>query len=81
MVQNFDIFCLEGVVFFNIPLGVLRQGISYSVSFALTIIVSELLTKGFLGPADLFRAQILCVYELSEVVIVGKHKNFISRVL
>ena len=51
--QDFDVFCLEGVFFLSVPLGVLRQGISSSVSFALMIIDSEVVTREFLGPADL----------------------------
>ena len=79
--QDFDVLCLEGVFFLSVPLGVLRQGISSSVSFALTIIDSEVVTREFLGPVDLSGAQILCIYKLSEVVMVGKHKDFMSRVL
>lgn len=30
---------------------------------------------------DLFRAQTFCIYKLSEVVIVGKYKNFILKAL
>ena len=56
MVQDFDVFCLKGVIFFSIPLGILKQGISSSVSFALTIIDSEVVTREFLGPVDLLGA-------------------------
>ena len=79
MVQDFDVLCSEGVFFLNVPPGILRQGISSSVSFALTIIDSDVVTREFLGPADLSGAQTLCVHELSEVVMVGKHKDFMSR--
>ena len=79
--QDFDVLCSEGVFFLSIPLGVSRQGISSSVSFALTIIDLEVVTREFLGPADLFGAQTLCIHELSEVVMVGKHENFMSRAL
>lgn len=30
---------------------------------------------------DLFGAQTFCIYKLSEVVIVGKYKNFILKAL
>ena len=79
--QDFDVLCSEGVFFLNAPLGVSRQGISSSVSFALTIINSEVVPREFLGPADLPGAQTLCIHELLEVVIVGKHENFMSRAL
>ena len=79
--QDFDVFCSEGVFFLSVLLGVSRQGISSSVSFALTIIDSEVVTREFLGPADLPGAQILRIHELSEVVIVGKYEDFMSRAL
>ena len=56
--QDFDVFCLEGVFFFSVPLGILRQGISSSVSFALMIINSKVVTREFLGPAHLFGAKL-----------------------
>ena len=62
--QDFDVFCLEGVFFLSIPLGVLRQSISSSVSFALTIIGLEVVMRGFLDPAELSGAQTLCAHEL-----------------
>ena len=79
--QDFDVLCSEGVFFLSVPLGVSRQGISSSVSFALTIIDSEVVTREFLGPANLFGAQTLRIHESSEVVIVGKHEDFMSRAL
>ena len=79
--QDFDVFCSEGVFFLSVPLGISRQGISSSISFALTIINLKVVTREFLGPADLSGAQTLCVHELSEVVMVGKHKDFMSKAL
>ena len=37
--------------------------------------------KKFLSPADLSGAQILRFYELSEVGMIGKHKDFMLRAL
>ena len=79
--QDFDVLCSEGVFFLSVPLGVSRQGISSSVSFALMIIDSEVVTREFLGPADLPGAQTLRIHKLSKVVMVGKHKDFMSRAL
>ena len=79
--QDFDVFCSEGVFFLSISLRVLRQDISSSVSFALTIIDLEVVTKEFLGLADLFRAQTFYIHELSKVLMVGKYKDFMSRAL
>ena len=79
--QNLDVFCLEGVFFLSTLLRVLRQGIGSSVSLALTIIDLEMITREFLSQADLPGAQTFCVHESSEIVMVGKHKDFMSRAL
>ena len=62
-------------------LGVPIQGISSSVSLALTIFDLKVITEEFLSPADLFEVQTFCVHELSEVVMVGKHEDFMLRAL
>ena len=54
------------------------QGISSSVSLALTIVDLKVETREFLSPMDLSGAQTFCVYELSEIVMIGKHEDFIS---
>ena len=79
--EDFDILCLKVLFLLSTPLRVSIQGISSSVSFSLTIVELEVITREFLGPADLFEAQTLCVYKLSEIVIIGKHKDFILRAL
>ena len=45
------------------------------------IIDLEVVTREFLSLADLSGNQTLCVHELWEVVIVGKHKDFMLRAL
>ena len=75
--HDFDVLCLEGVFFLSVPLGVSKQGMSSSVSFALTIIDSEVVTREFLGPADLPGAQTLRVHELTKVVVVHKDEDLI----
>ena len=79
--QKLDVLCLEGVFLLSTPLRVLKQGIGRSVSLALTIIDLEMVTREFLSPADLPGAQTLCVYESSEIVMVGKYEDFMSRAL
>ena len=79
--QDFDVFGAEGVFFLRTPLRVSRQGIGSSVSLALTIVDSEVVTREFLGPADLSGAQTLRIHELLEVVMVGKHEDFMLRAL
>ena len=36
-----------------------------------------MILKELKGPPDLTRAQTLCIVELIEVIIVGKHQNFV----
>ena len=79
--QNLDVLRLEGVFLLSTPLRVSRQGIDSSVRLALTILDSKVVTREFLSLTDLSRAQTLRVHELSKVVIVGKHKDFMSRAL
>ena len=79
--QNLDVLRSEGLFLFCTPLRVSRQGISSSVSFALTIINLEVVIKEFLGPADLPGAQTLRIHESSKVVMVGKHENFMLKAL
>ena len=78
---NFDVLCSEGFFLFSAPLRIPRQGISSSISFALTIINLEIVTREFLDPADLLGAQTLCVHKLLEVIIIGKLDDFMSKVL
>ena len=79
--QNLDVLCSEGLLLFCTSLKVSRQGISSSVSLTLIIVDSEVVAREFLGPADLSGAQTLRLHEPVEVVVVGKHENFMSRAL
>ena len=79
--QDLDVLCSEGLFFFSTLLGVFKQGIRSSVSLVLMIIDFERVTKEFLSLADLFGAQIFCVYESLEIVIVGKYDHFMSKAL
>ena len=79
IVQNLDVLRSEGVFLFSTPLRVSKQGIGSFVCLALTIIDLEVVTREFLSPTDLPGAQTLRVHELSEVVMVGKHGDFMSR--
>ena len=36
--------------------------------------------KELLGPPDLMRAQTLYIYESTEVIMVGKHQDFVLAV-
>ena len=80
MIQDFDILGLEDFFFLCTLLRVLNQGISIFIYFALTIIHLKVITKKFLGLIDLSRAQTLHIHKSSEVIVVGKHENFMLRV-
>ncbi len=54
-----------------------KQGISYSISFSLTIINLELVSRELLGLADLRRAQTLHIHEMAEVIMVNKDKDLV----
>ncbi len=54
-----------------------RQDISYNISFSLTIINLEVVSKELLGLADLTRAQTLRIYESAEFIMVSKDKDLI----
>ena len=43
------------------------------------IIDPEVVTREFLSPADLSKAQTLCVYEIAEVVIIDEYKYLMLR--
>ena len=77
--QDFDVLVSESLFLLCTLLRVSRQGISSFISFVLTIIDLEMVTREFLGSADLSRAQTLCIHEPAEVVIVNKHENFMLR--
>ena len=79
--QNLDVLRSKGFFLLNPPVRISRQGINSSVSLVLTIVDSEVVTRELLDPADLSGAQTLCVHEPAEVVVVGKHENFMSKAL
>ena len=78
-VQDFDVLRAENFFLFCTLLRVLRQGISSAVSLALMVIDSEVVTREFLGPADLSGAQTLRVHKPAEVDIVGEYKHLILK--
>ena len=60
---------------------VLKQGISSFICLVLTIIDLKVITREFLSPVNLSETQNFHVYELLEVVIVGKYDDFILKAL
>ncbi len=74
--QDLCIIGLENLFFLNTLLGVLRQGISSSISFVLSIIDPKVVPWQLLSLTDLPRAQAFHIYEALEVVMVCKYENF-----
>ena len=66
--------------FIKILLKILGWGICSSIYFILLIINIKIILKEFLGPVNLFGAQILCIFKLLEIIIVYKYKNFILTI-
>lgn len=54
-----------------------KQGISSSICFVLTVINLKMVSRELLDPADLLKAQALSIHEIAKVVIIGKDKDFI----
>ena len=74
-VQDLDVQSVKGLFLFCTLLKVLRQGITSFVSLALTIVNLKVVTRKFLGLADLSGAQTLYVHKPVEVVVVGEYKH------
>ncbi len=79
--QDFYILGLKGLFFLSIPLEVLRQGISSSISFALSIINLEVVPGQLLNLPDLLRTQVFRLYKMLEFIMVCKHENFMLAAL
>lgn len=77
--QNFDILGSKRFFFFCTLLEVSKQDISRFICRVLTIINSKIISKKFLGPTELSKAQNFCVHKPLEVVVVGKYENFMLR--
>ncbi len=75
--KNLGVFISESLLLGLTPLREAKQGISRSISLSLTIIDSEVVLKKLLGPADLMRAQTLCIHELTKVFIVSEDENLV----
>ena len=78
--KNSSILSSKLFFFILTPLREVRESICSPVSLALTIIDPKMISGELLGPIDLSGAQALCIYELTEVNMVGKHQNFVLAV-
>ncbi len=75
--ENLSILISERFFFGLASLEEARQSISRSISFSLTIIDLEVVSREFLGPANLTRAQAFCIHKSTEVIMVSKDEDLI----
>ncbi len=79
--KNLSILISERFFFGLVSLQKARQSISCSISFSLTIIDPEVLSRELLGPADLTRAQAFCIHESTKIVMVSKDEELVFAAL
>ncbi len=77
MMENLGVFISKSLFLDLASLREVRQGISRSISFSLTIIDSEVVSREFLVPADLTRAQAFCIHKSTEIIMVSKDKDLV----
>ncbi len=75
--KNLGVLISENLFFGLASLKEVIQGISRSITLFLIIIDLEVVSRELLGPADLTRAQTLCIHESAEVIMVSKYEDLI----
>ena len=75
--KNTAIFSSELICFILVFLGKPQQSIFSYICLALTIINAKIVVKELLGLANLSEAQTLCIYRITEVIVVRKDKNLL----
>ena len=77
MMENLSVLSSKLFFFILTSLKEAKESICSPVGLALTIIDLEMISGELLSPTDLFRAQALRIYVLTEVIIVSKYQNFV----
>ena len=77
MLKNSRIISLKNFLLTLAPLRVVGQSISSSIGLALAIIDVEMVARQLLGPANLARAQGLCIHEPTYVVMIGQYQDLV----
>ncbi len=75
--KNLGVFIAKSLFFDLASLREVRQGTSRNISFFLTIIDLEVISRELLGLADLMRAQAFWIYESTEFIIVSKDEDLV----
>lgn len=78
--ENLGVFISETLFLSRASLREAKQSISYSICFFLIIIDLEVISREFLGQADLTSTKTFCIHEFSEDVMVNKDKDFVFTV-
>lgn len=79
--QDLDVLSFHNSFFFSIALGVFRQSISSSNSFAPALINPEMISKQFLSPTNLLRAQAFHVHKTAQIVVVRKIEDLMIVII
>lgn len=69
MVLDIHVLGFEGLFFLGTSLEEFRKSVNYFMGLILTIVDSEVVSKELASPPDLFKAQDICIYELSDVAV------------
>ena len=75
--EDLSVVSFKLFFFIETPLKKAWQYVCYSIYFILTIINLKILTKNFLDPTNLTKAQTLYIQELLKVIIVNKDENLV----
>ncbi len=75
--ENLGVLIFESFFLDMAFLGEARQGISCNISLSLMIINLEVVSRKLLVLADLMRAQVFHIHELTEVIMVNKDKDLV----
>lgn len=78
--KNLEILISKSLFFGLAFLCEARQSISCSISLFLTVINWKVISREFLGIADLTKTQTFCIHKSTEVVVVIKDKDLIFAV-
>ncbi len=80
MLKNLGILICKSFFFSLTSLKEVKQSISCSISFFLTIIDLKMVLRELLGLADLTKAQTFCIHELMEVIMINKDEDFVFAI-
>ncbi len=78
--ENLGVFIFKSFSLKLTSLKETRQVISRNIRLFLTIVYLEMVSRELLGSTNWARAQVLCIHESTEVMMVSKDENLIFAV-